>query len=169
MSTFAGQIRHRWRSLDRQGGFTSLELVIMTPVFLLLVLLVVGFGRVTHARQLVEQAASAAARAATLQSSPAAAAAAAKQEAHDTLSGAGVSCRSFSADVDTSDFRAGGQVTVSVQCTASLADLVAAGFPGAKTLTASSSSPLEEYRRIGLGFSFSEGCSGANRSAGVRV
>jgi Flp pilus assembly protein TadG len=147
MTTLARWIQDRWRSLNRQGGFTTLELVIMTPVFLLLVLLVVGFGRVTHARQLVEQAASAAARAATLQSSPAAATAAAQQEAHDTLSGAGVSCQSFSADVDTSDFRPGGQVTVRVRCTASLAGLVAAGFPGSKTLTASSSSPLEEYRQ----------------------
>jgi Flp pilus assembly protein TadG len=147
MSSPARRVRRRWRSLHRQGGFAALELVTMTPVFLILVLLVVGFGRVTHARQMVEQAASAAARAATLQSSPAAATSAAEQEAHDTLSGAGISCRSFSADVDTSDFRPGGQVTVSVRCTASLAGLVTAGFPGSKTLTASSSSPLEQHRQ----------------------
>jgi Flp pilus assembly protein TadG len=149
MTAGVERLGRRWRSLHRQGGFAALELVIMTPVFLLLLLVVVGFGRVSHARELVEQAASAAARAATLQSNPAAAASAAQQEAHDTLSGAGVSCRSFIADVDTSDFRPGGEVTVTVSCTASLADLVAAGFPGSKTLSASSSSPLEVLRTYG--------------------
>ncbi|HEY3717760.1 MAG TPA: TadE/TadG family type IV pilus assembly protein [Jatrophihabitantaceae bacterium] len=147
MSTLARRVRVRLRSLDRQQGFATLELVIMIPVFVIVVLLVVGFGRVTHAKQLVEQAASAAARAATLQSNPTAAATAAQQEAQSTLSGAGISCGSFSADVNTADFRPGGEVTVSVRCTASLADLVTAGFPGSKTLTATSSSPLEQLRQ----------------------
>ena len=45
------------------AGFTALELVVITPVLVVMLLLVVGFGRLTHGRQLVDQAAAAAARA----------------------------------------------------------------------------------------------------------
>jgi Flp pilus assembly protein TadG len=148
-----------WRSVGarvtgrRRGdaGFGSLELVILTPVLLAMLLLVVGFGRLTHGRQLVAQAAAAAARAATLDSSPSKAAGDARQEAHSVLDQAGVSCRSFSAVVDTSDFQAGGEVNVTVTCTTSLSDLGMVGFPGSKTLTASASSPLEQFRQYGSG------------------
>ena len=134
------------------GGFSAMELVVITPVFLAMLLLIVGFGRVTHGRQVAEQAASAAARAATLDMNPVQAAADARQQANDVLTQAGVSCASFTADVDVSDFRAGGQVTVTVRCVTSLARLGLVGFPGAKTLQASSTSPIEDYRQIdGIG------------------
>jgi hypothetical protein len=69
--------------------------------------------------------------------------------------------------VDTSDFRAGGQVRVTVACVTSLPDLGLVGFPGAKTLEARATSPLEQFRQIGLGFGITDGPSDANRSAGV--
>jgi Flp pilus assembly protein TadG len=141
--------------------------VILTPVFIAMLLLVVGFGRLTHGRQLVEQAASAAARAASLDSTPTQATTDAQLEARDILTQAGVSCHTFTADVDTSDFRAGGQVRVTVACVTSLADLGLVGFPGAKTLEARATSPLEQFRQIGLGFGITDGPSDANRSAGV--
>jgi Flp pilus assembly protein TadG len=130
------------------AGFGSLEVVILTPVFIAM-LLVVGFGRLTHGRQLVEQAASAAARAASLGSTPTQATTDAQREARDILTQAGVSCHTFTADVDTSDFRAGGQVRVTVACVTSLADLGLVGFPGAKTLEARATSPLEQFRQFG--------------------
>jgi Flp pilus assembly protein TadG len=170
VSASAGVLLLRTRAArSRRGdaGFASLELVILTPVIVLMLLLVVGFGRLTHGRQLVEQAASAAARAASLDSNASQATADAHQEASDVLSQAGVSCRSFSVDVDTSDFRAGGQVTVTVHCVTSLSDLGLVGFPGAKTLQASSTSPLEQFRQFSLGFSNLEPSSGSNRSAVV--
>jgi Flp pilus assembly protein TadG len=143
-------IRHRPERGERghDAGFGSLELVILTPVVFAMLLLVVGFGRITHARQLVQQAAAAAARAASLTSIPDRAQAAALLEAHDVLDQAGVSCRTFSADVDTSDFRPGGQVRVSVSCVTNLSDLGPVGFPGAKTLQATATSPLEQFRII---------------------
>ena len=138
------------RRLGRgDAGFGSLELVILTPVLVAMLLLVVGFGRLTHGRQLVEQAASAAARAASLDSNPTQATKDAQQEASDILTQAGVSCRTFTADVDTSDFRAGGQVSVTVDCVTRLSDLGLVGFPGSKTLEASSTSPLEQFRQFG--------------------
>lgn len=139
------------RAACRDGGFSSLELVILTPVLLAMLLLVVGFGRVTHGRQMVQQAAAAAARAATLDSSPIQARIDARSEAHAVLDQAGVSCQSFNAYVDTSEFQPGGQVSVTVTCTASLSDLVSVGFPGSKTLTASATSPIEQFRQIGVG------------------
>ena len=144
-------IAARWARLHGQDGFATLELVIITPFLLAFVLLIVGFGRVTHGRQLVEQAASAAARSAALTNTPGQAQAAAQQEAIDTLSQAGVSCQSMRATVDTSAFHAGGRVSVTVTCVASLADLTVVGFPGQKTLTATSVSPLEQHRQFGGG------------------
>src|SRR6478672_3779563 len=82
------------------AGFGSLEVVILTPVFIAMLLLVVGFGRLTHGRQLVEQAASAAARAASLDSNPIQAGTDAKQAAHDVLDQAGVSCSTFTVTPD---------------------------------------------------------------------
>ena len=146
-AVLSGWLRRRFGRGD--AGFGSLELVILTPVFVAMVLLVVGFGRLTHGRQLVEQAASAAARAASLDSTPTQATTDAQVEARDILTQAGVSCHAFTADVDTSDFRAGGQVRVTVACVASLADLGLVGFPGAKTLEASATSPLEQFRQFG--------------------
>ena len=145
-------ILRRWlrRRVGRgDAGFGSLELVILTPVFIAMLLLVVGFGRLTHGRQLVEQAASAAARAASLDSNATQATNDAQREASDILTQAGVSCHTFTADVDTSDFRAGGQVSVTVDCVTSLSDLGLVGFPGSKTLEASSTSPLEQFRQFG--------------------
>lgn len=144
-------IATRWGRLrdNGQGGFATLELVIITPFLLAFVLLIVGFGRVTHGRQIVEQAAAAAARVAALDSTPGQAQSDAQSEAADTLSQSGVSCHSMKTTVDTSAFHAGGQVSVTVTCVASLADLTLVGFPGHKTLTATSVSPLDQYRTFG--------------------
>lgn len=137
------------RNDGHEAGFASLELVVLTPVLLLMLLLVVGVGRLTHGRQIANQAAAAAARAAALDADPAQAQQDGQQQAHQILSQAGISCHSFTATVDTSDFTAGGQVSVQVVCVTSLSDLGLVGFPGAKTLTASASAPLEQLRDFG--------------------
>ena len=144
----------RWRAClhraEPDAGFGSLELVILTPVLLLMLLLVVGFGRVTHGREVVQQAASAAARAATLDSDPIQAGIDARLAAHEVLDQAGVSCRKFFVTPDTAEFGPGGQVGVTVKCTTSLSNLGLVGFPGSKTLIASATSPLEEFRQYGI-------------------
>ncbi len=139
----------RLHQADPDAGFGSLELVILTPVLLLMLLLVVGFGRLTHGRELVQQAASAAARAATLDSNPIKAGSDATKAAHEVLDQAGVSCHKFIVTPDTTDFGPGGQVSVTVKCTTSLSNLGLVGFPGSKTLTASATSPLEQFRQYG--------------------
>jgi Flp pilus assembly protein TadG len=131
------------------AGFLSLELLVVAAVLILVALLAVGWGRLSYSRGTVEKAAAAAARAATDTSSPGAAAAAAQQTARADLAAAGISCATFTVSVDTSAFRPGGQVTVTVRCTARLGDVALAGFPGATTMTGASTSPLEQLRDLG--------------------
>ena len=128
------------RVSEREGsrgddGLAALELAILTPLFIAMLLLVVGFGRVSHGRQLVDQAAAAAARAAALTNAPGEAGSAAQQVAQDTLSQAGISCGKVHVDVNTGAFRPGGFVDVTVRCTADLSRLALAGLPGSVTRT----------------------------------
>ena len=126
----------------------ALELALAAPVFIALLLVVVGFGRVTHGRQLVDQAAAAAARAAALTTTPAQATVAGRAAATATLEQAGVSCRGVDVVIDTTTFRPGGQVTATVSCTADLSGLALAGLPGSVTLHATARTPLEPYRDL---------------------
>jgi Flp pilus assembly protein TadG len=134
-----------------QGAFAALELAILTPFVIVLMLLVVAFGRVERGRELVDQAAQAAARAGSLSTNAYTAQQAARNAATQTLSGGGLSCGSVSVDIDTSAFYPGGQVVAHVSCRASLEDVAVPGLPGAVMLTASSTSPLEQYRPYGGG------------------
>jgi len=137
------------RSGDADRGSSTAELVILTPIVIVLLLLVVGFGRYAHGRQLVEQAASAAARAASLSATAVQADGRARQAAAASLSDAGVSCTSMGITVDSGDFRAGGTVGVTLTCTADLSGLALAGLPGSVTMTGTGRAPLEQFRQIG--------------------
>jgi Flp pilus assembly protein TadG len=130
-------------------GTTSVELVLVAPVFLAALLLVVGLGRIVEAEGRVQGAARDAARAASLARSPALASGAAGQAASVNLAERGVSCAAFEVAVDTADFRPGGQVRVYVACTADLSGLGLSGLPGSKTLRAQAAAPLEQYRGTG--------------------
>jgi Flp pilus assembly protein TadG len=139
--------RLRQAESDR-GAFAALELAIVVPFIIVMLLLVVGFGRVSRGRQLVDQAAQAASRAASLSVNPAAASKAAQEAATQTLSDGGLSCASMKFELDTSQFHAGGQVVAQLSCRADLSALALAGLPGAVTLRSSSTSPLETYREF---------------------
>ncbi|MBS2545491.1 pilus assembly protein [Catenulispora sp. NL8] len=133
-------------------GFAVLETVIVTPILILVLLVAVAAGRLESARLDVDTAAGAAARAASLARSPAAAAAAAGAEAARSLSAAGVSCPHPRVGVDTSAFRPGGVVRVTVTCRAELGDLVGMGFLPLDTgITKSSASPIDRYRQAAAG------------------
>jgi len=132
----------------QDAGFAALELAILMPVLIAMLLLVVGLGRVSHGRQLINQAGAAGARAAALTTTPGQAVRQAQQAAADTLAQSGVSCGRLGVDVDTAAFRPGGYVQVSVRCTSDLSGLAVAGLPGSVTLTATSRSPLETLREL---------------------
>ena len=108
----------------------------------------VAFGRVTHGRQLVDDAAAAGARAAALSSSPAQASSQAQSAVTATLSQAGLSCQGTQVDVDTSALVPGGQVSVVVTCTSQLSGLALTGLPGQMTLHATARVPIEAFRDI---------------------
>jgi Flp pilus assembly protein TadG len=134
------------RRAGSDGGFAALELAIMSSFVLVMLLLVVGLGRVSHGRQLVEQAGSAAARAAALGNAPGQAMIDAQQAAVETLSQAGMACGQLQVNVDTAAFHPGGYVAVDLTCTIDLAGLTLAGLPGSVTMTSRSRAPLETYR-----------------------
>jgi len=136
-------MRSRRRAED---GSAALELVLVAPVLLCVMLLVVGLGRMAHARQQVESISADAARAASLERNTAAAAGAAEQAAQRSLGDAGMTCAGLSVSTDVSAYRPGGRVTVRVMCRARLADVALSGLPGGRQFTATSTVPIETYR-----------------------
>lgn len=134
-------------SADR--GSASTELVLVTPLLLVVLLVTVGLGRAVSTHLDVADAAHQAARAASLARTPDQAVSAAEQTAADALSQGGLACRNPQTRVDTSDFTPGGRVTVSVSCTTTLTDL-GIPLPGVHhTSTSTASSPLDTYRQTG--------------------
>jgi hypothetical protein len=73
-------------------------------------------------------------------------AAAARTAARRSLGDGGLSCTGLQVNVDISDYRPGGQVQVTVSCTAQLRDVALSGLPGTRVFTATSTVPIEMYR-----------------------
>ncbi|WP_019873214.1 TadE/TadG family type IV pilus assembly protein [Sporichthya polymorpha] len=126
---------------DRERGSIAVELVILTPLLIVLLLLVVGLGRIAHTHAQVEGAAADAARSASLATSPATAQHAGEQAARAYLGDR--SCRHLDIDIDTAGLRPGGVVTAHLRCTVSLAGLGLAGFPGTRTFSATVQVPID--------------------------
>src|SRR5690606_33827341 len=77
------------RRRDERGS-AAIELTLLTPVLLVILLFVVGLGRMAHARQQVEAAAADSARAASLERNTALSRSAAHRAAKASLGDAGV-------------------------------------------------------------------------------
>lgn len=137
-------------------------MVVLAPVLIVILLFVVGLGRMAHADQQVQAGAADAARAASLERNTGASDAAARQAAQDSLGRAGVSCTSLSVDVNLGSYEPGGQVSVTVKCTADLGDVAMAGFPGSKVFTATSTVPIENWRAFSGEFTNSDVLLGRN-------
>ena len=133
----------------RDEGSAVVETVLLVPVLVIVLLFAVMVGRLESARLHVDTAASSAARSASLARSPAAARAAALAEAGRSLASAGVACPHRSVSVDTTAFRTGGEVRVTLTCHADLGDLAGLGFvPMNVGITRTSISPVDRYRSI---------------------
>lgn len=136
-------------SRDRgEEGSAIAELVIVAPILLIVIVLMVAFGRVDSAEGDVQSAARAGVQAAVVQSDPSDAETQAISAAQATLAGAGLTCTGPQISVDTSNFVAGGWVSVTVTCVTSLADVSVPGVPGAKTLSATSTAHIDPFRAI---------------------
>ena len=131
-----------------EEGSAIAELVIVAPILLIVIVLMVAFGRVDSAQGDVQSAARAGVQAAVVQSDPSDAETQAISAAEGSLAGAGLTCTGPQISVDTSNFVAGGWVSVTVTCVTSLADVSVPGVPGAKTLSATSTAHIDPYRAI---------------------
>ena len=127
-------------------GSAALELVLVTPVLIVMLLIAVGLGRMAHARQQVVGAARDAARAASLERNPERAQTAGADAARRSLGQAGVSCQQLSVSVDVTGYRPGGQVRATVTCTTSMAGLGLARFTPTRTFTDTAIAPIEALR-----------------------
>ncbi|MBV6762647.1 TadE/TadG family type IV pilus assembly protein [Rhodococcus opacus] len=141
-------LRRRWTKDDR--GANTLELVILTPAFLLLIGVIIVGGIIAQAHMKVQHAASEAARAASLARTALQAAPKAQIAAHDDLAAKGLTCVTLNVNTDTSAFRTrpgvDSQISATVTCTVSLDVLGITGITGARTITHTASSPLDTYR-----------------------
>lgn len=136
----------RARRCRGDAGTAAGELIVLMPMIMMLLGFAIMVGRLSTSGQDVTSAARDAARAAALRQYPAAAQADANQAASNTMSKSGVGCQSLTVSVDTSQLQPGGQVTATVTCVVGLGDVVGLGIPGTRTVTASSTSPVDTHR-----------------------
>jgi Flp pilus assembly protein TadG len=132
---------------DERGAATT-ELVLLTPVLIVMLLFVVALGRITSTRQDVEAAARDAARAAANARSPSAARADGTAAASAALDEQGTTCRTLTVTVDTTSFVAGGNVTARVSCNVELGDLTGLSLPASRTITSTFAAPVDLYRGV---------------------
>ncbi|MEW6473141.1 MAG: TadE family protein [Actinomycetota bacterium] len=131
-----------------QRGSAAVELVLVTPVLIALMLFVVAGGRLASARADVDAAARDSARAASIARSPATAEREGTTAAHANLTDRGVTCRTLTVTIDTSEFRPGGRVAATVSCDIELADLTGLGLPGRRTVSSRFVEPIDAFRGI---------------------
>lgn len=127
-------------------GSVTTELVLLTPILLVLLGFVVFAGRLGTVQQQVLAAADEGARAASLRGDPDAGRAAGITAVDSNLADAGVECAGLTVEVDTDFFHRGGAVTVTVRCDVGLDDVVFAGMPGTRQYEASATEVIDLHR-----------------------
>lgn len=132
-----------------ERGSAVLEAVITAPIIILLLVTLIGAGRIANAHQVVDDAAGDAARAASAARTSGAARVAAQHGADATLASAGVSCSPANVAVNTSAWHAGGTVGVTLTCTVQLADLGIPILGGTRTISARDAAVIDLYRQVG--------------------
>lgn len=135
------------RRHDDRGAATT-ELVLLTPILIVMLLFVVALGRIAATRQDVDAAARDAARAAANARSSAAARAEGTAAAATSLREQGTTCRNLTVTVDTAAFRAGGTVTAAISCTINVGNFGSLFIPASRTITATFTAPVDYYRGV---------------------
>jgi hypothetical protein len=126
-------------------GISTIEVVILAPVMMLFILVLVAFGQMVDGRGGVDGAARDAARAGSLQRDSGSAMREARIAAEADLAGTCVSGTVRVATRPGNDFRPGGFFAVDVSC--EVRGLGMLGLDIRTTMTGSSASPLDPYRR----------------------
>jgi Flp pilus assembly protein TadG len=137
-----------------EEGYSTPELILVAPLFVVLIGFVVMLGNYAVARSNIQDAV----RAAALQASvtPIDPQASAANSAALTLSSEGVICNNFNTNdvqvdyvpitVSGSGPPSTGRVTISITCTVSNASLMDVGFPGSVTINGKATAVIERYR-----------------------
>ena len=136
------------RALRDESGAVATELVLLTPLLIVLLLFVVALGRLAGARINVDGAAAQAARAASIATTPAQAAASAQQSATAALGSDHVTCATLKVATDTARFAPGGSVTVAVTCAVALSDLTGLRLPVTERVSSTAASVIDTYRSV---------------------
>ena len=136
------------RALRDERGAVATELVLLTPLLIVMLLFVVALGRLAGARINVDGAAAQAARAASIATTPAQAAASAQQSATAALGSDHVTCATLQVATDTARFAPGGSVTVTVTCAVALSDLSGLRLPVTEQVSSTATSVVDTYRSV---------------------
>ena len=144
-----GSRTRRREALRRdESGSVAAELVLLTPLLILLLLFVVALGRLSGARLEVDGAAAQAARAASIARDPATAVAMATQTATAALGSDHVTCAQLTVSTNTAQFAPGGSVAVTVTCTVALSDLTGLRLPASESVTSRAVAVIDMFRSV---------------------
>ena len=150
-----GRVRTEPDRPAADAGSAAVELLLATPLVLVVIAVIVFGGRVWVARQAVTSAAAEAARTASIARTAAQARAGAATGAAQNLADQDVHCLTQTVRVDLTGFTAPvgtpASVSATVTCVVDLADLAVPGIPGSQTVTATMTSPLDTYRARSAG------------------
>jgi Flp pilus assembly protein TadG len=133
-------------------GGAAVEIVVVAPILIVMLLFVVGLGRLGTAREAVDGAARDGAREASLARGTGDAGTAAQNVVKATLAEKKVSCANPNVSVDYAPIPGhltpGGTVTVHVDCTVENGDVVLSGLPGTSRLRGEFTAVVDTYRGV---------------------
>jgi Flp pilus assembly protein TadG len=132
--------------MNDERGSMAIELALLAVPLVVILLFVAALGRVSQARNAVDEAARDAAREASVARQPDQARQLATQRALDDLAADRVSCRVPNVAVDTTDLRPGGRVAATVICTVSFGDLLLLRVPGNTTIASTAVEVVDLHR-----------------------
>ncbi|WP_307530770.1 TadE family protein [Streptomyces umbrinus] len=134
-------------------GSAAIEAAIILPSLIMFLCLAFAGGRLVTSGSKIDAAAEDAAREASIHRTAGAAQGAARAAAADSLNDQGISCASTSVSINTGGLHVPvgqvGTVSVTVNCTVNLSDLLLPDVPGARTLTSTATSVVDQYRERG--------------------
>jgi len=135
---------------DDEEGMAAVELVLLTPLALVVLAFLVIAGRLSTTTADVTAASRDAARSASLAQTYDQAIVAATNTAQASLAAQDVTCGNLSVTGgDPSTFVAGGEITITVSCDVHLADVALPGIPGTRPVASTSTEVLDRFRGVG--------------------
>lgn len=144
------QVRHAVAPSKRRwpaGGSATFEVLVLAPILVFLLLAGAGLGRLLLARQQLVEAARDGVAAGVVWPTASEAAGASRAAALAALHAAGLRCTAVRVEVATADFRPGGSLGVTLECTLALGAMLPA-LPGSVALQAKAALAVEPYRVV---------------------